>query len=126
MTKIIQLDSTEYRFEIDLTNANWCQYWLTNNEIVIYLGAEKLPYLKEHLLSGFSESAEESMGRLEGMNISWVLSLAETHHVLYVSTDTEDKTLIWQNAHSTRNPTYRMRISKDELSKWRSQLETLK
>ena len=123
---MIRLDSSEYAFEIDTTNPNWCQCWLTKDENIIYLGAEKLLYLKEHLLSGFSESAKESTGRLEGMNISWVLSLAETHHVLYVSTDTEDKTLIWQNAHSTRNPTYRMRISKDELSKWRSQLETLK
>src|SRR6266496_6524197 len=115
---MIRLCTSEYCFEIDTANARWCQCWLTKGENAIYLGAESLLYLKEHLLSGLDDNPKESMGRLEDMSVSWILSLAEAHYVLYVSMNTEDKTLIWQNAQSAGKETYIMTMSRDQLLQW--------
>lgn len=121
---MIQLCTPEYCIEIDTSNVGWCKCWLTKGEKVVYLGAESLKYLKEHLLSGLDDKKKETIGKLEGLDVSWVLSLAEAHHVLYVSVY-QDKTLIWQAANSVGMPTYIMRLSKDQLLQWRSQLEVL-
>jgi hypothetical protein len=122
---MIQLCTSEYCMEIDITDPDWCKCWLTKDENIIYLGAESLKYLKEHLLSGLDDNTQESMGRRESLNISWVLSLAKAHHVLYISIDTENKTLIWQATNSVGMPTYIMRLSRDQLLQWRYQLEGL-
>ena len=122
---MIKLCTPEYCIEIDITDPSWCKCWLTKGDNVVYLGAESLKYLKAHLISGLADDTKKSSGRLEDLNVSWVLSLAEAHHVLYVSIDAVDKILIWQDAHSSVGPTYLMRLSEDRLSQWRSQLEEL-
>jgi len=123
MGTLIQLCTSEYCIQIDAIEEDWCSCRLFKGEAVIYLGANTLKYLKDHLLSGLDDGAKETRAELLGHKVSWVLTLAEAHHILYVANDGMEKVLLWQDRYGEIVAI--IRLSHDQCLQWRSQLESL-
>lgn len=120
---MLSLCADEQCIEIDTTSPNWCKCWLRNGEDVTYLGAESLKYLRDHLLRSFDASPKEGSSSLQGHKVGWILSLAEAHHTLYMSIETDDRVLFWQDKNATVINT--TRLSQKEILHWQNQLELL-
>ncbi len=113
---MIQLFANQYCFKIDTTDNDWCKCWLITGENETYLGAERLKYLKDHLLAGLDDSPKENSGRLLEANFNWVLSLSEVHTTLYAEMDGQDRVLFFQDANAKE--VCRIRLSHDQCLQW--------
>lgn len=121
--KIIQLLSDNYNIQIDITNLDWVKCSLIESDKSIYLGAESAKYLKDHFLLALKNELNGTSGTINQKPYSWVLSLAEAHHVLYMSTDKEDKLFLWQDKNAITICI--MRLSKDQYQQWLTQIESI-
>jgi hypothetical protein len=120
---MLHLCASEYCIEIDITDPGWCRCWLTKGEEIIFLGAESLKYVRDHLLSGLDNNSKKTAGNLLGYDVRWVLSLAEAHHVLYTAMDNEDRILLWQDKNA--NVICLIRVSQTQYLQWHNKLEEL-
>jgi len=120
---MIQLFANQYCFKIDTTDNDWCKCWLITGENETYLGAERLKYLKDHLLAGLDDSPKENSGRLLEDNFSWVLSLSEVHTTLYAEMDGQDRVLFFQDANAKE--VCRIRLSQDRCSQWLDKIKSI-
>jgi len=121
----MQLYSDQYCIEIDTANNSWCKCWLLIGEDKIYLGAESLKYLKDHLLAGLDDSPKEISGHLYKYDFSWVLSLSEVNTVLYVAKDGLDKVVLLQNVGGHTNEICLIKLSQDRCSQWINQIQII-
>jgi len=121
--KIIQLFSDNYNIQIDVTNSDWVKCSLIDKGKTIYLGAESARYLKDHFLSALKNILNGSSGEINGKPYSWVLSLAEAHHVLYMSTEEEDKLLLWQDENA--KTICAIQLPKDQCQQWLTKIESI-
>ena len=68
-----------------------------NNE-KIFLGAQTQNYVVKQLLSYFEDSSHNPSEILDGYPVSWIMTLSETHYVLYCSKDEDIFLLFWQDS----------------------------
>ena len=65
-------------------------------------------------------------GEIQGLPVSWLLSLAEAQYVLYVAVSGEDRLLFWENARlSPAAIAGVVRLSPKHRQQWQQQLEVL-
>jgi hypothetical protein len=112
-------------FKIDVSNPAWCKCWLEIDGTLIYLGAESLNYLKSHLLLGLNGEPKKSSGNLNGNDVSWVMSLAEIHTVLYLASKDDTKILFFQNADDLSKKPHTIEISQKETLVWLHTIEKI-
>jgi hypothetical protein len=123
-TKMINLVSDNCSIQIDITNLDWVKCSLIDkDDSNIYLGAESTKYIKTHFLSALKNELNSSSGKINGISYSWVLSLAEAHHVLYVSKDGDGMLFLWQDKNAKTICTFR--LSKDQCQEWLTQVESI-
>lgn len=118
--KIIELACETHTIQIDITDLNWVKCSLIDNDKAIYLGAEHGKYLKDHLLLALESKLQKVGGEINGVAYSWVLSLAEAHHVLYMSKNEEHKLFLWQDKDA--KTVCIIRLSKDQHQQWLNQI----
>jgi len=66
---------------------------------------------------------QKADGEINGVAYSWVLSLTEAHHVLYMSINEEHKVLLWQDKNA--KTICILRLSKDQHQQWLNQIESI-
>lgn len=120
---MLQLCASEDCIYVDTTDSRWCKCWLIKGEEIVFLGAESLKYVMDHLLSGLDNNSKKTVGNLLGYDVWWVLSLAEAHHTLYAAMANEDRILLWQDKNA--NVISTVRLSQIQYLLWHDQLENL-
>jgi hypothetical protein len=74
-------------------------------------------------LSALKNELNGSSGVINGKPYSWFLSLAEAHHVLYMSTEKEHKLFLWQDVNA--NTICVIELSHDQYQQWLTQIESI-
>jgi hypothetical protein len=118
---MLKLFAEDAEFEINVSDSQWCQCRLRHGGNITHLGAESLQYIKGHLLAGLRNEARKFIERYEDHEVSWVLSLAEKHLVLYVTVEVD--MLLWQNANAM--PICTIKLSPQDRARWIDQLESI-
>jgi hypothetical protein len=112
--------------EVAVSERGWSRCCLPGRER-IYLGAETADVLFSKLLEAVAEDLPlgTALGRIHGYPVHWVLSLSESHYVLYVADDGAERLLLWQDA--DQNPVSiaaTLRLSFEQRRQWKNQIET--
>src|SRR3989338_7153716 len=78
----------------------WTQLYLKKNNETIYLGGDIKEIIIPRLLGMLTDFNQAKSGVLCGVDVRWVLSLGERHHVLYASYKMQDGSIkvFWQDA----------------------------
>ena len=124
METIALFRASDWALAIDVTDEAWCRCTLIGVKTAIFLGAESLSYLRDHLMSIFDQNAVGIRSQWAGYDeVRWILTLAEAYHSLYVANDGPDRTLLWQDKHAQLICT--MRLTLEDCARWRSQIESM-
>lgn len=75
----------------------WVRCYLTDFEKDLFLGAETRKYLIERLINCFTSVETTPPLPLNGHQVNWVLTLSETHVVLYCARENDNFLFLWQN-----------------------------
>jgi len=76
--------------------ADWASCWFVDDHGRRFLGAESLSIIRRRLAEALAKGPERA-----GSNPEWILSLAERHHVLYLTRFGGLWALEWQDAESS-------------------------
>ncbi len=86
---------------IDTSNAKWWRVSFVSDGIEQFLGAEVPHYVATRLSRAFtahwSELEGEEFTGFGGYSVKWALTLSETHSTLYVASNSNGRTLFWQD-----------------------------
>ncbi|HQU86816.1 MAG TPA: hypothetical protein PKY59_27025 [Pyrinomonadaceae bacterium] len=78
--------------------SSWLKLYLSNNDEQIFLGAATQKYVIEKLLNCLESSNHKSAGKINGVEVFWVMSLSEKHFVLYCAKSDNSFNFYWQNS----------------------------
>ena len=98
-TQPITLSAGSSSLVIETERNGWARCFLLDGRR-IYLGADSIGIVLTRLRDAVDVTKPLDCPdgrRLEGLPVSWRLSLAAAHHVLYVGDDRADRVLFWQN-----------------------------
>jgi len=95
---ILDLNDTTF-LTLEIGEGNWTQVSLKTEKGIIILGAESLTSITHKILSAFQEyPIRKTVGKFDGLNVIWVLSLAEKHSSLYLARTSSRSILFFQNS----------------------------
>jgi len=89
-------------FVLHVHHSGWCQLELHTEDRILKLGAE-MQYLIVHRLSHALDDTIEgkNVGSIQGVDVKWVLTLAEKHCSIYVGQVDSERVLFIQSEDCT-------------------------
>lgn len=112
------LPMTEAHVRLEMVQPRWWEWTLVTKDGSVTLGADVLgtvgPLAVERLSGG------DVAGEVDGRQVSWVVSLAEKHHSLYVAVDGVNRLLYFQD--SDGRIVWRDRLTPNHLASWSTAL----
>jgi hypothetical protein len=103
-----------------IAGASWCGCTLVVGENRVFLGAESRSYIIDHLIEALGPRRNVT-GRINDLEVSWVLSLAEEHSSLYIAGEADCRVLFLQDRNGQLIHT--MRLSMSDVESWRAELD---
>ncbi len=95
--QITLTDGTIFNFDVDKNN--WCRLSIVVNGEVTRLGADTTEIIFKKLNDGLSDfSKKKKVGKIEEIDVIWIISLSEEHFTLYYGENATQKLLFIQNA----------------------------
>ena len=79
VTRGIVLEATNCALKLEINSDNWCRVYLQLDNSDKYLGADSYNIIRERLCNAFSHQLNNDSFGFKGLDLFWVLSLAETH-----------------------------------------------
>lgn len=80
--QLIQLKSNE--FILQFSEKEWCEVRLIISGQSHYLGADSRNLVLQRFLNGLTKDFDFSSGEINGVPVSGVLTLFESHHTIYL------------------------------------------
>lgn len=80
--QLIQLKSNE--FILQFSEKEWCEVRLIISGQSHYLGADSRNLVLQRFLNGLTKDFDFSSGEINGVPVSGVLTLCESHHTIYL------------------------------------------
>lgn len=114
------LEASGARLRLDVEGNGWCRVTLQEGGRSTALGADRADIVARRLTAALLGNLSNSVvGRLQGMPVRWVLSLAEQHGSIYVNTEGRF-TLFFQDADGKL--IYTLDLSEEEKVRWHDEL----
>jgi hypothetical protein len=98
MVEKLNLEGKNSSLLIERESDSWFKCFLITADNRIFLGAETKKYIIRQLLNCFEAVSQNSSGVIDGYPVSWILTLSETHIVLYCAKDKNTFLLFWQDS----------------------------
>ena len=121
---VAELPAGSARLILSADDSDWCQVSLDLGELYP-LGAESCPILVEKLLKSLRvEVSGPESGTIDGVEVTWVLSLSERHTTIYTAQRDDLRALYFQGADGSLIA--RLDLSEEQRLEWVSLLEAIK
>jgi hypothetical protein len=121
---VIELQAGGSVLRLTCDHRNWCRASLrTPIECDRELGADDKNVLTGRLRGALAGNIGTAIGKIEGVDVSWVTSLSENHSTIYAAEIGADLELFFQDA--TGNLAARIRLSSLVRAQWMQQLDAI-
>jgi hypothetical protein len=98
MVEKVKLEGRNSSLLIERESDSWFRCFLITADNKIFLGAETKKYIIRQFLNYFETTNQNLSGVIDGYPVSWILTLSETHIVLYCAKDKNTFLLFWQDS----------------------------
>lgn len=122
---VIVLTSGPVTLTLSADASGWCKVQLAHAGQLLQLGADTKSVVIERLMQGLlDELRGQSSGLIDGINVTWVLSLAERHTSIYAAQHEHKKLLFFQDADG--KVVARIELTDEDRQRWLRELESRK
>lgn len=97
VTNRIQLTAENSILRLNTDSDNWCEVTLQSGNQYYQLGAEDKTKIIERLQNSLCNNELEFSGKIDGISVCWVVSLAERHTSVYVGVENNVRYFFFQN-----------------------------
>ena len=106
----------------DLGHGDWCQVDLRMAQLNVRLGADARHIVFERLARGVAGAIGDTTSVIDGTPVTWVLSLSEKHHSIYVAPDASRRSVLILGAEGSIIS--RFALTPEERERWERQLRS--
>jgi len=113
------LTTDDFNLTLESDSNGWCEVYIRIGYKTIRLGADHEAIVVQRLMSAMDRNLNGPMvGAIQGINVVWILSLAEEHATIYAGDDAGYRILFFQDA--SGNPVGDVRLTHDDKRHWLS------
>jgi hypothetical protein len=105
---------------MDDESRGWCRCFISNRG-EHFIGGQAADYVLTHLLQALEDPLINPVGEIDGLRVSWVLSLSSPHVSIYSAEVDRDRWLFFQNAEAVITGIIILAPEQQEI--WKSQLK---